>query len=271
MKKKLPIMRIIVTVLLLLLLLCAGVVFFFWYMGRDEIDEEPLPEQTDSEPRDVDETEDYTLETCYDGSKELSPRLFAFPFQKDRYYVMNKELVKKVDEDRLQSIQDRATEIAEGMLTINGKDAVLSYYRHENDLADFFIDDCNYTDEAGEVMSKEEYIDSYLMLLEQSGLQADVKYTTDKSLVWQDDAYYVRGFVELTVYDIDEAIEIDSFFPCQLQKGKSYEAILDIGLIPDTSRKAETYRISSTEWIDFEELEENQTDAADLILVPQAN
>ena len=52
----------------------------------------------------------YILETCYDGTKELDPVLFQFPFQKRESYVNNKTLITQLSEEKIEHLQNRATE-----------------------------------------------------------------------------------------------------------------------------------------------------------------
>lgn len=232
---------------------------YFW-LGRDA----PPPDETavtTLPSRDAPETveTDYILETCFDGSKELNPLLFHFPFQKGNEYVMNKELVQKVDESRICDLTDRATEAVCTMFGISASDAVAENEKYEELLKDYLSDDCGFYDENGKEYSADDYISDFLLLLSQSGIQMDIEYTTDKSLVFEDDAYYVRGLLNMTVYDMDSDVDVTGIFPVQLEKGKSYVAVLDTGLVPDISRRVETYKICDLDWVYCEEdLEKGQ-------------
>ena len=57
---------------------------------------------------------------------------------------------------------------------------------------------------------------------------------TDKSLIWQDNTYYVRGYLSIRTQKIEDSGDLLRFFPFEINKGQKIKAVIDIGLIPGT-------------------------------------
>lgn len=196
----------------------------------------------------------YILETSYNGDKELSPLLFAYPFQKTNAYIMNKKFVSLYPDEKLAALQDRATSIIDSLFSINGKDVAGNYEKYEDEVSTYCSVDNLYSNEIGIQLNTTEYVSDYLKLISDAGLQMDFDIQTDRCLVWEDNAYYVRCFCDFTVYSLDGSVDTTSFFPVQLEEGKSYQAVLDIGITPVTSRITDTFCLSRMDWMYLEEV-----------------
>lgn len=257
-----------VMVLILAILVMATVgIFYYINVWKDQAASSSSEEQPGSSVDGNELAEGYILETSFNGEDELDPVVFQFPFQKSDYYVMNKELVKKVDSERISAIRSRAEEVVKGIYGINKSDVTINYDKYENLLDSFFLEDSIYRDEADNMKSSDDNIADFLLLLSNAGIQLEIDYTSSDCLVWSDIAYYVRGVMEFTVYDIDESVDISAYFPTPLKKGESYKAVIDLGLVPESSRKAETFKVCDIDWMDCQMLVDQEQGSAENIIV----
>lgn len=195
----------------------------------------------------------YITETSYDGSQELNPVLFSFPFQKTGDYIKNKELVKIISEEKIEGLQNRASDFVLEFYNVNGKTLTKDYKAVEEKAASYMLQNSFYIDEVENIKSADTYLSDYLKLLSDAGFQAEVSFQTDKSLVFEDLQYYVRGLLTMTVFEYNSEYSMSEYIPIQLQKGKTYVAVVDIGLVPETSRLSNTYKISKIDFLFWQE------------------
>lgn len=200
----------------------------------------------------------YITETSYDGSQELNPVLFSFPFQKTGDYIKNKELVKIISEEKIEGIQNRASDFVLEFYNVNGKTLTKDYKAVEEKAASYMLQDSFYIDEVENIKSADTYLSDYLKLLSDAGFQAEVTFQTDKSLVFEDLQYYVRGLLTMTVFEYNSEYSMSEYIPIQLQKGKTYVAVVDIGLVPETSRLSNTYKISKIDFLFWQEQKQEE-------------
>lgn len=210
----------------------------------------PVSANTIEEPE-----ENYILETSFHGEKELSPLLFAYPFQKTQYYIRNKEFVTLVPEEKVSGLQERAATILNSFFTLNGNDVACDYEKYEEEVSSYCLDNDLYSNEMGMMVNSTEYVSDYLKLIADAGLQMEVQVETDPSLVWEDNAYYVRGLCTFTVYSINDGVDTTSFFPVLLELGKTYQAVIDLGIVPIRSMQVNTFCISQMDWMYIEEVQ----------------
>lgn len=176
----------------------------------------------------------YITETCYDGSQELDPILFHYPFQKTDFYISNKKLVKQVDDDTIQKLQDDAVAFVSSYFRINADEFYRDYDNAFKKYQKLFIDGSSYYDLKGNLFSTDIYTNDLVATMCNSRWQSEVDFITDKSLVWQDNAYYVRGYLSIRTQKIEDSGDLSRFFPFEINKGQYIKAVIDIGLIPDT-------------------------------------
>lgn len=200
----------------------------------------------------------YITETSYDGSQELNPVLFSFPFQKTGDYIKNKELVKIISEEKIEGIQNRASDFVLEFYNVNGKTLTKDYKAVEEKAASYMLQDSFYIDEVENIKSADTYLSDYLKLLSDAGFQAEVTFQTDKSLVFEDLQYYVRGLLTMTVFEYNNEYSMSAYIPIQLQKGKTYVAVVDIGLVPEISRLSNTYKISKIDFLFWQEQKQEE-------------
>lgn len=187
----------------------------------------------------------YITETSYDGSKELNPILFHFPFKKTDFYITNKELVKQMDNTTIQKLQEDVATFVTNYFQLDSK----AYYKdYDNALENFqklFVEDSYYCDLKGNLLNTKQYTDDFVRVVCNSRWQTQVEFETDNSLVWQDNAYYVRGYLTIHIYKLSEDADLSQFFPFDIHSGKDIQAVVDIGVIPGI----DNYQITTINYI----------------------
>lgn len=176
----------------------------------------------------------YIVETCYDGSQELDPILYHYPFQKMDFYVSNKELVKQVDDDTIQKLQDDAVAFVSNYFQIDADKFYRDYDNAFKEYQKLFVAGSSYYDIEGNLFNTDIYTNDLVAAMFNSRWQSEVDFITNKSLVWQDNAYYVRGYLSIRTQKIEDGGDLSRFFPFKINKGQKIKAVIDIGLIPGT-------------------------------------
>lgn len=174
----------------------------------------------------------YITETCYDGSQELDPILYHYPFQKTDFYVSNKKLVKQVDDDTIQKLQDDAVAFVSNYFRINADEFYRDYDNAIKEYQKLFVAGSSYYDINGNLLSTDIYTNDLVAATCNSRWQSEVDFITDKSLIWQDNTYYVRGYLSIRTQKIEDSGDLLRFFPFEINKGQKIKAVIDIGLIP---------------------------------------
>ena len=174
----------------------------------------------------------YITETCYDGSQELDPILFHYPFQKTDFYISNKKLVKQVDDDTIQKLQDDAVAFVSNYFRINADEFYRDYDNAIKEYQKLFVAGSSYYDINGNLLSTDIYTNDLVAAMCNSRWQSEVDFITDKSLIWQDNTYYVRGYLSIRTQKIEDSGDLLRFFPFEINKGQKIKAVIDIGLIP---------------------------------------
>lgn len=250
-----------VIVLFLLILLCIGINYLnsLKMLKIDQLGAD-MDVLGTSERRKEEAAPEYLTETCFDGTKELDPILFRFPFKKSDFYISNKELIKQLGDEKIEDLQARANDFVTDFYGMNIRTLLTDYQETENKLLDYFIQDnlTSYYDEAETEKSARTYVADYLKFLSDSNLQTDISFETDKSLVFEDfDGFYVRGLLNIKVYEYENNSSVDElnfYSPFPLEKGKTYKIILDLAFIPQTSRTASTYKVSNISVVSWNEI-----------------
>lgn len=255
--------KIIIIALLLIAATVAAIICVRFFMQEtsetnETVDEHlPVISPAASEPV-------YISETIYDGDEELEPILFSFPFQKDDAYISNKELAKAIDEEMLNELKDRASDFATTIYAIDARNISQNLDNYSQSLQKFLIGNRDVAnseemsnavegaftyhignDNESQQLETEDLIASYIEAVCGSGIKAEVSFKTNKALVWQDLNYFVRGLLELRIYSADDTAQLKSFIPFEIKGGETYYVVVDIGLIPVSSRAAETYKVVS--------------------------
>lgn len=187
----------------------------------------------------------YITETCYDGSQELDPILFHYPFQKTDFYISNKKLVKQVDENTIQKLQDDAVAFVSSYFQIDADEFYRDYDNAIKEYQKLFVAGSSYYDINGNLLSTDIYTNDLVAAMCNSRWKSEVDFITDKSLVWQDNAYYVRGYLSIRTQKIEDSGDLLRFFPFGINKGQKIKAVIDIGLIPGT----DTFQMTDINYI----------------------
>lgn len=233
-----------VILILFALALIAGTALFLLKPDRQpaapEVTETEVPEVTVEE---VDPA--YITETCYDGSQEVNPILYSIPFDTGMgTYIQNKDLVNKISEDELLLLQEKASECAKLLFGTDSNTILADYENTETDLIRLFCQETAWLDEANEDTSVELYVADYLKALADNHYQAASKYETDKSLVWFNNCYYVRGLLQLDIKDCKDGSALSGYFPVEPAAGKSYQIVIDMGFSQDVINGIQEYTLT---------------------------
>lgn len=192
-------------------------------------------------------SDSYITETCYDGSYVLPEYVFQFPFQRTEYYISNKNYIELVPESRIESLTERADEFFHALFQ-NSREIAKDYETYEKTLANFFSKDASYITDDKFSETATQFLSNLAKAVYDSGLQAEVSYDTDKSLVWQDMCHMIRGIVTINVITIKDADKLKEYFNIPLENGKKYEILWDISFINgEDSRSISSSIISEME------------------------
>lgn len=150
---------------------------------------------------DSDEKDTYIAETCYDGSNPVYKQLFQIPFQKTDYYISNKTLYAEHPE-RVEQLKNEATEFIETMLGSGYREVTTEGYSYKSAMLDYIdldVNDSMILDD-GTLTTPEKYFEDFESFIKEHEIQADVTFSSDKSLVYEDSYYYVRGILTIEPY-----------------------------------------------------------------------
>lgn len=226
----------------------AGVVGYFFLNGRGEGVTGGLEAQVQNKyPEEYAPT--YITETCFDGSAVVDSVLYSIPFQKSENYVMNKELVKSLDEREAEVMRERVSQMVDELFGTSGDLLVTEYDTYADKFSSFFMEDSLYIDENGREVSKDVLLAEFMKDLSDAGWEAEVTFDSDKSLLFSDLSYYLRGLITIRVYNYDGETDLSYFLPVtEMERGKTYQFVVDIGFIySNQSRTGDDVRICSIE------------------------
>lgn len=195
----------------------------------------------------------YVIETCYDGSKELDPLVFSYPFEKaGGVYIKNKELIEILGETKVEQLQQRVTDFVTEYFQIDSRTLISEYQEKENKLKSFYPTQVNFVNENEKENSISTYASDYLKAVADAELQTEISFVTDKSLVFQNFmGYYVRGVLEIKVFNCNKEVDLSDYYSWEIREGNTYKVIVDIALFEEDSRVKDTYKVSVVEVIDI--------------------
>lgn len=191
----------------------------------------------------------YIAETCYDGSNPVYKQLFQIPFQKtEDYYIMNKTLYAEHPE-RVTQLMDEATDFIETMLGTGYREVTTEGYSYKDTMMEYIDTDINDSLmlDDGTRTTPEDYFEDLGKLIEEHEIQADVTFETDKSLVYEDGYYYVRGVLTIEPYAFT-GDEDTNLLPegISLKDGGSY--IFEVSL-KNMSPASEVFYVTQYYWL----------------------
>lgn len=254
--------NIIVIIILLIIIVIVGIMIFMLNYHSNK-QENPKVSETIERPE-TEQTEDlpeYITESCYDGSKEVDPVLYSFPFDKGIYeYINNKELVQKINSKEIDLLQEKADGCIKMMFGTNSNTILSDYDNTERSMLNLFKEGTTWHDEADNDKSIDIYVADYLKALADNRYQADYQYQTDKSLIWFNNCYYVRGLVQLKVQECKDGRSLIDYYPITLEKGKTYRFIVDLGFSISVVNETKEYTLTEINYILAEESEEDISD-----------
>ena len=247
-KRKLPRITWYEIVKILVVLVFVGLTVYLYVSHLPEkenvSDQTVVPTEVPAPTPAVDPT--YITETCYDGTQELDPILFHFSFEKSHFYIQNKKLVLLyLDDDAIQELQEDAANFAANYYHMNLDDFSRDYDNQLTTFRNLFLEDSLYFDLEGHLLDTDQYTDDLIRTVYNAKWQNQVEFETDKSLVWQDDAYYVRGFLTIHTYKIKDDADLSQFFPFRLGGNQDIKAVIDIGLVPGITN----YQVVSIDYV----------------------
>ncbi len=178
----------------------------------------------------------YMADTIYDGKTSLPLTVFTTPFQKSVLYLSNKELLDKIGDENAEKIIKYATD---SVNDIWGKDA--SYIRENKQayvdtVSDYLINQTfqgqNGID--GDLYTNREVAESLADFFVNNNVEADVSFTTDKSLIYADSYIFIRGVLDITPRSCDTK-EMPNFVPYGMdyKNGGKYVCEVAVGYYAD--------------------------------------
>ena len=111
-------------------------------------------------------------------------------------------------------------------------------------MLNLFKEGTTWHDEADNDKSIDIYVADYLKALADNRYQADYQYQTDKSLIWFNNCYYVRGLVQLKVQECKDGSSLLDYYPITLEKGKTYRFIVDLGFSISVVNETKEYTLT---------------------------
>lgn len=254
-KEKKPVPKLMILIILLCIVALVAGIFLFKYLQSktgDNIQDSVSIVEPEIVVENVDPT--YILETCYDGDKEVDPRLYHYPFSKDgSYYKENKDLVTTLSDSEINRLTSKADECIQLMYGTSSSSVQSNYESLEKQMLDLFMVDYIYYDENDNETTHDTYVADYLKAISDTKYQTEVNSITDKSLVWHDGCYYVRELVQLDVKDCNDGSKLLNYFPETFESGKSYDIIVDIGFTSEIVNDYKEYVIVAIDYISSEE------------------
>lgn len=176
-------------------------------------------------------------------------------------YINNKELVQKINSKEIDLLQEKADGCIKMMFGTNSNTILSDYDNTERSMLNLFKEGTTWHDEADNDKSIDIYVADYLKALADNRYQADYQYQTDKSLIWFNNCYYVRGLVQLKVQECKDGSSLLDYYPITLQKGKTYRFIVDLGFSTSVVNETKEYTLTEINYIQAEESEEDISDS----------
>lgn len=173
----------------------------------------------------------YITETSFDGTEEVPDILFTIPFKKTDSYKSNKDVVNEIEEFRLNNIRKRAEEIIDAYYNVDSISIINNYQTHKEKLMNTVSSKCFYYMENDVEKTPEEYVSDYLRIATENNVSMTSEFKTYKCMIWEDEAYYVRGLLTVDIHNTDEKSCFSDYNPYELNEGNKYTFVCDIGLI----------------------------------------
>lgn len=229
-------------------LVAAAAAFGYLHFFRSNEIEKELVSAEESGKTPKEESPSYITDTCFDGSAEVDPVLYSIPFQKSDNYVRNKDLMNYLDRESVESMEGQIAAMVKELFGTSGTVLVKQYDEYAEHFQAFFSEDV-YIDETDRDIPIEQLLAEYMKDISDAGWEADVTFDTDKSLLFSDLCYYLRGLVTVTVYGYTGETDLSYLLPIKdLERGKTYQFIMDVGFTySNQGRDSDNLKICSLE------------------------
>ena len=202
----------------------------------------------------------YMADTSYDGKTDLSLKTFEYSFDKTSHYqdvedasaksegrepdtvvssyIRNKDFISSISDETLKRIKDYSSSFITDMFGTSyhtiaqDKDAYvkkLSDYFNGNSMITWDTVDVDGTDDYF-VGTPDEYFANQAQWFIDNEVQADVKWTSDDSLIWSDHNYtYVRGELTIDPYSC-KAAKSTGYMPTGVDYVNGCKVIIELQL-----------------------------------------
>lgn len=148
----------------------------------------------------------------------------------------------------MKKLPDRMETMVKNLLGSDGKQIGRDAEGFQKKFESYLVNDSIYASDDGADYTTSALVAKYLKALSDSGYNADVEFATDKSLIFSDGSYYMRGLITLTVYNYDNQTDLSCLMPVEIKKGESIQFVSDIAFIyGNETRLPEDIRICSIE------------------------
>lgn len=186
----------------------------------------------------------YVIETDYSGN--VPAAIYDYPFAKSGYYVMNKDLdITNETSERLEAYVDEYMNIMLGTGYRTIQDDIQKY----NDKVSQVCSPVSLiTTTDGAVHNMQDFLHDIADFIIDNHIVIDTAYNSDHSLIYSDGITYIRGELDITIYECDDisvlSEQLKLFFPDveTFEKGVTYSFVVDTSIISDE----ETYQILDT-------------------------
>lgn len=168
---------------------------------------------------------EYVNETKYIGGIGY-PEVYKIPFKKTDNYIKNKEYVEKFPTQAAGAVANSKAYMA-AVFSMDYREIQQDTQSYIDGLKKYLHDNLYYEDYADNgVFVSEEYANATAEYLSEHEIACDVKFLTDESLVYEDGYVYVRGVLELTVYNNKDESKYFGY-----EKGVMTPVIIEVRLV----------------------------------------
>jgi hypothetical protein len=188
----------------------------------------------------------YFSDTTYDGKTNLSLATFEYPFQQEdapETYVNNKDFLKKTDPAYVTKVQEYAQQFVKDMFCTGYRSIAVDKDAYAKKLSSYFIQNPMIPWDAvsdEDIFMPEDYFKHLADWYVDNEVQADVTFTTDNSLIWEDNKFvYIRGELKIDPYSC-KTDTMSGFMPkgVDYKNGGTYILELKIGYYGDWYKDA---------------------------------
>lgn len=178
----------------------------------------------------------YRDETNWDGESSTSDNVYKYPFNKGfDEYISNTEY-SSTYKDIFDSMELKLSSYSSNFLL----KIFNSGYRDVEENKDEYIEviETYLPSDVGTSTENHDYAEKVVNWLIDSKYQGEATYTTDHSLIWKSGYTYIRGELNLTIYNCEDEDETyKELFPSSINVTEDGTYVVDLGYLFDTAKQ----------------------------------